>query len=292
MSNSPSPKSSDQFDALIELLATDDAADESHFHIMPGGSTSDGLRDGSGKLDFAKIRALFVQRRTTQGDGHHLSSDLESDNDPKGGTVLPRIVVEEPTASVPEGLPLLAQPPGEQPSTPQPNSIRGNDDADEIDKDVDSDHPDSVNSSEASIDPLMHDLENALSMGNKEVAELQRNYLELQKQVAELLELNSSQRNNRSSDVRRDSSSTASPAGPIRSDAFATEPIASATSPAAHQSDAERAMQFLIRTDELVWQRSRYPDIPPAPVFAQANIDAITQRLILWESIVRGPAPR
>jgi hypothetical protein len=56
--------SSDQFDALIELLATDDARDDSNFHIAPEGTASTGLRDASGKLDYNKIRSLFLQRRT------------------------------------------------------------------------------------------------------------------------------------------------------------------------------------------------------------------------------------
>ncbi|KAI0298117.1 hypothetical protein B0F90DRAFT_828740 [Multifurca ochricompacta] len=79
---------------------------------------------------------------------------------------------------------------------------------------------------------------------------------------------------------------TASPAASTLSnvqDAFGTE---------VDRSEAERAIQFLIRTDELVWRRSQYPNGPPAPVFSQSNIDAITQRLILWESIVRAPASR
>jgi hypothetical protein len=52
----------------------------------------------------------------------------------------------------------------------------------------------------------------------------------------------------------------------------------------------ERAKQFLIRADELVWRRSRYPNGPTAPVFSQSNIDALIERLTLWENIVRAPA--
>ena len=69
----PGPNS-DQFDALIELLATDDARDESNFHIAPEGTASIGLRDASGKLDYAKIRSLFLQRRTNN-DGNVVRSD-------------------------------------------------------------------------------------------------------------------------------------------------------------------------------------------------------------------------
>jgi hypothetical protein len=67
MSDVTNPKSSsDQFDALIELLATDDAADDSNFHIVPEGTASTGLRDASGKLDYTKIRSLFQQRQSSR----------------------------------------------------------------------------------------------------------------------------------------------------------------------------------------------------------------------------------
>jgi len=68
----PSP---DQFDALIELLASDDARDDSNFHIAPEGVASSGLRDANGKLDYAKIRSLFLQRRTNNDDDHAMHSD-------------------------------------------------------------------------------------------------------------------------------------------------------------------------------------------------------------------------
>lgn len=70
----PGP-SSDQFDALIELLASDDARDDSNFHIAPEGVTSSGLRDANGKLDYAKIRSLFLQRRGNDDSDHALHSD-------------------------------------------------------------------------------------------------------------------------------------------------------------------------------------------------------------------------
>jgi hypothetical protein len=66
--------SSDQFDALIELLASDDARDDSNFHIAPEGVTSSGLRDANGKLDYAKIRSLFLQRQANN-DGDHTNPD-------------------------------------------------------------------------------------------------------------------------------------------------------------------------------------------------------------------------
>ena len=62
--------------------------------------------------------------------------------------------------------------------------------------------------------------------------------------------------------------------------------------PIVDSTDTERAIQFLIRADELVWRRSRYPNGPTAPVFSQNNIDAVMERLSLWESIIRAPGPR
>lgn len=75
---------SDQFDALVELLATDDACDDSNFHIAPEGTASIELRDASGKLDYAKIRSLFLQRRTGNDGNHVVRSDslyLEPDSE-------------------------------------------------------------------------------------------------------------------------------------------------------------------------------------------------------------------
>lgn len=68
-------QSSDQFDALIELLASDDARDDSNFHIAPEGVTSSGLRDANGKLDYAKIRSLFLRRQANNGGDHAMHSD-------------------------------------------------------------------------------------------------------------------------------------------------------------------------------------------------------------------------
>lgn len=70
----PGP-SSDQFDALIELLASDDARDDSNFHIAPEGVTSSGLRDANGKLDYAKIRSLFLQRQANNDGDHAMHPD-------------------------------------------------------------------------------------------------------------------------------------------------------------------------------------------------------------------------
>ncbi|TFY66091.1 hypothetical protein EVG20_g5002 [Dentipellis fragilis] len=64
MSDVSSPRTqSSQFDALIDLLATDDAADPLS-DIPP--SASGGLRDAQGNLDFAKVRTFFAGRAVDQ----------------------------------------------------------------------------------------------------------------------------------------------------------------------------------------------------------------------------------
>jgi hypothetical protein len=86
------PPSSDQFDALIELLATDDAGDDSNFHIVPEGTTSIGLRDAEGKLDYAKIRSLFLQRQSNDNDSN--SNIVPFDrlhSESNSGTKLPQV---------------------------------------------------------------------------------------------------------------------------------------------------------------------------------------------------------
>lgn len=95
MSEVTSPKlGSDQFDALIELLATDDAADDSNFHIVPEGAASTGLRDSSGKLDYTKIRSLFQQRQASKNSEHVSSSDPSPDPtiNPQPEMKLPEVI--------------------------------------------------------------------------------------------------------------------------------------------------------------------------------------------------------
>jgi len=87
---SPRPNS-DQFDALIELLATDDAGDDSHFHILPEGTVSEGLRDAEGKLDYAKIRSLFLQRRANDNNGNHVPTSDQPRSEPSPVIKLPQV---------------------------------------------------------------------------------------------------------------------------------------------------------------------------------------------------------
>ncbi|KAH9033593.1 hypothetical protein EDB85DRAFT_1098330 [Lactarius pseudohatsudake] len=136
-----------------------------------------------------------------------------------------------------------------------------------------------------SEDSVVHNLEDALSKAYEEIAELRRQGLQLETQAAELFKPKSP-KDPDPGDIR---GYVSKPASPTLSNAFGTEPL---VPPGVDRLDTEHAIQFLIRVDELVWRRSRYPNGPSAPVFSQDNVDAITQRLMLWESIIRAPGPR
>ncbi|KAH9983708.1 hypothetical protein BJV74DRAFT_597465 [Russula compacta] len=278
---SPGPNS-DQFDTLIELLATDDASDDSNFHIALEGTASTGLRDASGKLDYTKIRSLFLKRRANNDDNPVLISDSFHD-EPNSGIRLPQIVVEEPTALT-EG-PFL-------PTALVPERDAKFSEIEAVPMDGDVRYSQSVLPPEASGDSLVHCLQEALSKAKEEVEQLRRHVLQLQTQATELFKSNPSQEEREMGDARGYLASTTKPAVSTLSnvqDAFATGTTAPTGATNIDRSDMERAIQFLIRTDELVWRRSRYPNSSPAPVFSQSNIDAMTERLTLWENIVRAP---
>lgn len=272
MSRVTSPKSSsDQFDALIELLATDDAADDSNFHIVPEGAASTGLRDANGKLDYTKIRSLFQQRQTSKNTEHASFSDPSFDPDPE--IKLPEIVVEEPTALADISPPVKPQ--WVESSEIEIEVAPGEGSIPDSDAQV-------VLVPQDSEDSVVHNLEDALSKAYEEIAELRRQVLQLETQAAELFKPEDPD----PGDIR---GYVSKPASPTLSNVFGTEPL---VPPGVDRLDTERAIQFLIRVDELVWRRSRYPNGPSAPVFSQDNVDAVTQRLMLWEGIIRAPGPR
>jgi hypothetical protein len=95
MSGAKVPESSSaQFDALIELLATEDTGENSNFHIVPEGTASTGLRDGDGKLDYAKIRSLFLQRQGSDDVNRVPFFDPASHHEPSSGIKLPQVSYE------------------------------------------------------------------------------------------------------------------------------------------------------------------------------------------------------
>ena len=59
-------------------------------------------------------------------------------------------------------------------------------------------------------------------------------------------------------------------------------------------SDIRRALHLLERVDQLVWRRSRYPQVPegvvrPPFIFSEENIQALLGRVELWERAIRAP---
>ncbi|KAI0299532.1 hypothetical protein BC826DRAFT_995082 [Russula brevipes] len=279
----PGP-SLDQLDDLIELLATDDAGDDSNFHIAPEGTASTGLRDADGKLDYAKIRSLFLQRRANNAnaDDSHISHSDPFHIEPDAAIKLPQIVIQEPTAVI-EGS-----------FSPEPSPRQRESESREIEavpEDNDIPYSQSVLPPEASTDSIIHHLQDALTKANEEVAQLHREVLQLQTQITKLFKSNSSQEAGDVSDTRGYLANTTKLAASTLDNVQETSAIGTTVTTHVDRSDMERAIQFLIRTDELVWRRSRYPNGPPGPVFSQRNIDAITERLALWENIVRSPGP-
>lgn len=56
-------------------------------------------------------------------------------------------------------------------------------------------------------------------------------------------------------------------------------------------SSVQRALDFVVDTDELIWRRSLFGSIPGGPkalVFDAENMTALSERLVLWERVVRG----
>jgi hypothetical protein len=275
MSEVTSPRSgSDQFDALIELLATDDAADDSNFHIVPEGAASMGLRDPSGKLDYTKIRSLFQQRQTSRNTEDFSSPDPTFDG-PNSEIKLPEIVVEEPTAFLADNSPPIKPLP--------PQWVGESSETEMAPEEGSTPNAQVVLAPQGSEDSL--NLEDAPSKAYEEIAELRRRVLELETQAAELFKSNLP----REPDLGDIRGYISSPITSTLNYAFGSDLI---SPPTVDLPETERAIQFLIWADELVWRRSRYPNGPSAPVFSQDNIDAVTRRLALWESIIRAPGPR
>jgi len=56
-------------------------------------------------------------------------------------------------------------------------------------------------------------------------------------------------------------------------------------------SSIQRALNFVLCTDELIWRRSVYKPSrggPTAAVFDDQNLTALSERLTLWERVIRG----
>jgi len=194
-------------------------------------------------------------------------------------------VLEEPTALAGESL--LPEP------SPQQRDIESSE-IEAVLKDSDVHISQSVISPEASEDSIVHHLQAALSKAEEEVAQLRDQLSQLQTQANELFESDPSREGQDVSDTRGYLANSPRPAHSTLDnvqDADATGSLANSAPTKVDPSDMERAIQFLVRTDELVWRRSRYPNSPTAPVFSQSNVDALAERLTLWENIIRAPLP-
>jgi len=184
--------------------------------------------------------------------------------------------VEEPTTLAEDSL------------LPKPLSQRGDIESSKVEavpNDGDVHYTQSVLPPEASGDSIVDHLQAALSKAEEEVAQLRDQVFQLQTQANKLFESNFSQESQDVNDIRGYLANTP------RSAQAALNNVqeAFATGSSMDRSDLERTIQFVVRTDELVWRRSRYPNCPSAPVFSQSNLDALTERLSLWESIIRAP---
>jgi hypothetical protein len=61
--------------------------------------------------------------------------------------------------------------------------------------------------------------------------------------------------------------------------------------PPSSVEDIQSSMNFLASVDELVWKRSLpiHGGDVLEPLYSRVNMDALMQRLALWEKTVRGP---
>ncbi|KAH7905322.1 hypothetical protein BJ138DRAFT_1118580 [Hygrophoropsis aurantiaca] len=183
------------FDALIDLLASDDPLEDSARGSIDTQKLV--LRDPSGKLDFDKIRSMFSRQPHVSPGGLQLTHGKDVSDRVTAINSQQRSEIEQghidPTSTqppkysdfphnerpAPQTLPLF-HPESNQISTPVP-------------PDVQADHKTrspSLTSSMVVMDPLMRplafdQLNNALSHANDEVRDLRRRFDELQALVSE-----------------------------------------------------------------------------------------------------------
>ncbi|KAI0049450.1 hypothetical protein FA95DRAFT_880618 [Auriscalpium vulgare] len=282
--NSSSP-STNEFDALLDLLATDDNED-----LLVQPSSVGDLRDADGRLDFTKIRSLFQVAKTsvvtyspqaaTETGQYSFLTLAKRDITPlpheRGSQ--PQSLEDLPPGSGQELRPedfiggSIYSPVGAEGITQGPRSSgRG-----EFD-DIPQDHR----------DHLLYDLDRALTQANGELADLRKRCIELQSQSADFSVAKACQ-----PDTIHDPQTLEDPTfqGIIERLNLSLNSGASINRIQAF-SDVERAVGFLMTMDELVWRRSEYPSNAPSAMFSERNVRDLVERTALWESIVRGPVP-
>ncbi|THH15763.1 hypothetical protein EW146_g4762 [Bondarzewia mesenterica] len=330
--SSQSPR--EQFDTLIDLLATDDAEDSLNRQNRDDTLTV-GLRNTEGKLDFNKIRSFFSHK-----GANHITGDIRLPDRPSSVSALSSAVptrispghglsrsVDSSIANRPASL---SQPHAEV----QPKSyitrvteigiIQPEKDDETIGHKAQfKGQPESTPAfdelEKMPCNVLMADLEKALTLAKSELSNLRDRYNELHSIILELLgpDAVSNYHCGAGSDgLLKDQKSCA----PRTSDRSVTpasrlvnpipESASQGTSPFAHDTkeddlvtikssrengapspaDVQRALDFVHRVDELVWRRSRYRHtMSRGPPLSETNLEALLQRVALWEDIARNP---
>ncbi|KAA1472126.1 hypothetical protein DENSPDRAFT_162649 [Dentipellis sp. KUC8613] len=335
MSDVSSPRTqSSQFDALIDLLATDDAADPLS-DIPP--SASDGLRDAQGNLDFAKVRTFFAGRAVDQ----RASPETNAHTNALSGNGMESVDVLSKFSDSPSpaGSPPPSPPDAHVGETGQyvvddlrQHTGRGMDPPASLhqryfnsyDKpDRASPHREESAAEEHAGMPdarepialTVDDLDRALSLARKEVAELRSRTRELRSTITEdlapfpLKDVNAGTEDvsgaSSASELRHDDVDNVPPAIQALSGDQARRLLAEVVqtlslpldTPAFTErlADIRRAQDFLSQTDELVWRRSSSRTgaaTAPGPASSAQNVTALAQRLALWEHVIRNPIPQ
>ncbi|KAI0060409.1 hypothetical protein BV25DRAFT_1917759 [Artomyces pyxidatus] len=191
--------SDDSFDALIDLLATDDAQDP--FNQIQAVNGSGGLRDNDGKLDFVKIKSLLSRTVTSDSDladpQNIAATNQTAKVKPHTVSFASRNVKNGQVSPIPRPLnfvesespaPTIIPPAPSHPSHPETEKFE---DGSEItDPRLKADLKNGTESIPEPIDPrdlLLYDLDKALTLAHQEVADLRDRCNELQSLVSRLV---------------------------------------------------------------------------------------------------------
>ncbi|KDQ62092.1 hypothetical protein JAAARDRAFT_54113 [Jaapia argillacea MUCL 33604] len=309
----------DEFDALIDLLATDDAVAE--------GDASDAgvvLRDDKGKLDLGMIRSFF------QSKHHDHKPSLAVPQPPPAkrevSSNAETKTSETPSCEVPPSQKIGTHSPTLQLPVPRERS-RGLSQAVGVESEVREPLP------LPGIVPLSFDeINQAIGCANGEVADLTRRCDQLRALISEKFLPDTPNRpalsqgpttgdamattpsHQPSADVGGTSFST--PRLPPEISALTGDearhaltvftrslslppssitllpmrPCKEASQGPSDVSDVQRALDFVTRVDEIIWKRAKYPFVQGAntgEIFSEENLEALIDRITLWDKVVR-----
>ncbi|KAI0320959.1 hypothetical protein OF83DRAFT_457327 [Amylostereum chailletii] len=179
----PSTGSTEQFDALIDLLATDGTEGAGN----NAGGLGLELRDTEGRLDFTKIRSFFVQRNPDEGDSTAVHTvPGPSPNDAQRASDMAVETLASPLSG-------LSRTPRSTPSVsdaiPPSSSLNYSDfNALETEKERTQQRARHTPSPAPSGAQVVRNLERNLQLANEELRALRGRYMELQSMVSELLD--------------------------------------------------------------------------------------------------------